>query len=85
VGELPIPDALVQTDAEAPSALPTPPTTVHQAYCRGWDSARRGEDFASVVYDAYQQWPRDDVRAWCELVASASLGHQVGAEGRADH
>ena len=28
------------------------PGTPHQAYCAGWDAARRGDDLANVIHDA---------------------------------
>jgi hypothetical protein len=75
VGELPIPDA------EDASALPAPPTTVHRAYCMGWDAARRGDDLVVVVHAALRTWPMDEgLGELAELITSASLGYWT-AEG----
>jgi hypothetical protein len=57
------------------------PGTPHQAYCAGWDAARRGDDLANVIYDAALRWPMGDLHDWCELVACASLGYWTGEGG----
>ena len=55
------------------------PTTPHTAYVAGWDAARRGDDLATVIYDAVLRWPMgSDIREWCELVTCASLGYWTG-------
>lgn len=53
------------------------PMTPHRAYCEGLEASRRGDDLATVVYDALLRWPLDDLPELAELIASASLGYWV--------
>ena len=64
---------------QEPGDLEAVPTTPHTAYVAGWNAARRGDDLATVIYDAVLRWPMgSDVREWCELVACTSLGFWAG-------
>lgn len=58
------------------------PSTPHQAYCVGHDAAQRGDDLVVVIYAALRYCPLDrGVIELAELIASASLGYWLEAEG----
>jgi hypothetical protein len=67
--------ALTVRQIDAGADRPAVPTTPHTAYVAGWAAARRGDDLATVIYDAALTWPMGDVHDWAELVACASLGY----------
>lgn len=57
---------------------PDIPSTPHKAYCAGLEASQRGDDLATVTYDALLRWPMDDLGELAELIASASLGYWTG-------
>jgi len=73
------------TASDANVKLPTIvhdiPTTPHRAYVAGMEASRRGDDLATVVYDALLRWPMDSLPELAELITNASLGYWV-TEGR---
>jgi hypothetical protein len=73
----PITHQIIDAGADPPAV----PSTPHTAYVAGWAAARRGEDLATVIYDASLRWPMGDIREWCELVCCASLGFWTGEGG----
>jgi hypothetical protein len=59
------------------------PATPHQAYCVGWDAARRGNDMVTVVHAALRTWPMDEgLSELAELIVCASLGYWTEGGGR---